>query len=33
MISRDGDDRNDLFSAISTPPEVLDTLRRLTAIE
>ena len=34
MTSRDGNDRNDPFSAISTLPEVLDTLRRrLTAIE
>lgn len=34
MTSRDGNDRNDPFAAISTLPEVLDTLRRrLTAIE
>ena len=34
MTSRDGNYRNDPFSAISTLPEVLDTLRRrLTVIE
>ena len=34
MTSRDGNDRNDPFAAISTLPEVLDTLRRrLTSIE